>query len=283
MSRFPEWIRVKVPFSQELKRVEHLLSEYRLHTVCEEARCPNRVECFSRGTATFMILGDICTRNCRFCAVRKGKPLPVDEEEPSRVAEVVKILGLKYVVVTSVTRDDLPDGGALQFVRVIEEIRKVAPDVKVEVLIPDFAGNIDALRMVAAAKPFVVNHNVETVPRLYPDVRPMADYNRSLSVLQNVKRYSPGILTKSGIMVGLGESFDEVISVMRDLREVDCDMLTIGQYLKPTPFALDVVEFVHPSVFEEFKKRGEELGFKKVFSAPLVRSSYHAEESMEIS
>ncbi len=282
MSRFPAWIRIKVPFSKELKMLEHLLSEYRLHTVCEEARCPNRVECFSRGTATFMILGDICTRNCRFCAVKKGRPLPVDEEEPKRVAEVVKILGLRYVVVTSVTRDDLPDGGALQFARVIEEVGRIAPDVKVEVLIPDFTGSLDALKVVIDAGPFVINHNVETVPRLYPNVRPMADYLRSLDVLRNVKKYAPNILTKSGIMVGLGERFDEVISVMKDLREVDCDMLTVGQYLKPTSYALDVVEFVHPEVFEEYRRRGEEMGFKKVFSAPLVRSSYHAEESMEL-
>ena len=247
-----------------------------LHTVCQSASCPNIGECFSKGTATFMILGDICTRNCGFCGVHSGVPSPADPDEPSRVGDASTRMGLKYVVVTSVTRDDLADGGSGQFAETIRQIRAKIPESKVEVLIPDFGGDWDALRTVLDAEPFVLNHNVETVPRLYPMVRPSANYERSLTLIETAKHAKPYIYTKSGFMVGLGESKEEVIQVLRDLRSRGCDIVTIGQYLRPSKNNLPVVEYIHPALFDEYKAIGDEMGFHYVASGPFVRSSYHA-------
>ncbi|MGB9809038.1 MAG: lipoyl synthase, partial [Caldanaerobacter sp.] len=246
--RKPEWLKVRI-LSEDLNRMEAFLKNMGLNTVCQSANCPNMGECFARRTATFMIMGNICTRNCRFCAVEKGHPQPLDEEEPGRVAEAARRLGLKHVVVTSVTRDDLPDGGASHFAKTIYELKKL-PGVTVEVLVPDFMGNEEAIRTVVEAKPDVINHNVETVPRLYSRVRPKADYIRSLNLLKKVKELDPLILTKSGIMVGLGETEEEVIEVMKDLRDIDCDMMTIGQYLRPSHKHIEVAEYVTPEQFK---------------------------------
>ena len=276
----PDWLRVRVPANGSFSEVEKLLSQLSLHTVCEEASCPNMCECFSRKTATFMILGRVCTRNCTFCTVTKGSTEPVDKEEPYNVAQAVKELGLKHVVITSVTRDDLGDGGAGQFAAVIEETRKASPEVAVEVLIPDFAGDLEALMKVMKAKPQIINHNVETVPRLYPEVRPMAIYERSLKLIERVKGYDSSLYTKSGIMVGLGETEEEVVEVFKDLRNSGCDLLTVGQYLAPSQKHHPLVEFVHPEVFERYKRIAQELGFKHVASAPLVRSSYMADKAL---
>lgn len=277
-TRKPDWLRVKMCSGPETNTVKEILNRLSLHTVCQEANCPNLMECFSKKTATFMILGSQCTRNCRFCNVTTGKPEPVDEEEPMNVAKAVKELGLKYVVITSVTRDDLDDGGAGHFVKVIENIKKINQDTIVEVLIPDFKGDELALKKVVEAKPEVINHNVETIPRLYPTIMPVAVYERSLKLLEDVKKMDKNILTKSGIMLGLGEKEDEVVELMKDLLEVDCDMLTIGQYLQPSKEHHPVIEYIHPDQFERYKKIGMDLGFKFVASAPLVRSSYHAGE-----
>lgn len=279
----PEWLKVMPKSSAANDAVLSMLRTLGLHTVCEEASCPNRGECFSRKTATFMILGSHCTRHCRFCAVNKECPEPVDPDEPSRVADAVRQLGLAHVVITSVTRDDLPDGGAEHFARTIQTVRASMPDCPptVEVLIPDFQGNGDALSIVVEAKPDVLNHNIETVPRLYPTVRPEADYQRSLDLLGRVKKIKPQILTKSGIMVGLGETPEEVIQVMHDLRSADCDLLTIGQYLAPSKNHLPVVAYIHPDQFESYKRQAEAIGFRHVASGPLVRSSYHADEALK--
>jgi lipoic acid synthetase len=276
----PPWLVKRVPPGVERRRVEELLNGLNLHTVCEQAACPNIGECFYNQTATFMILGNRCTRNCTFCQVTKGEPQAVDPAEPERVAEAVAQLKLKHVVVTSVTRDDLPDGGALHFARVIRAVRARCPRTTIEVLIPDFQGSFDALRTVIAAKPTVINHNVETVERLYPQVRPMADYARSLELLQRVKSVDPGIKIKSGLMAGFGETYDEVLKVMRDLRSAGCDFLTIGQYLAPTQNHHPVVEYVHPDIFSQYKKDAEAMGFRYVASGPYVRSSYHAAEAL---
>lgn len=276
----PEWLKIKIRSGQNKNQVEELISRLSLHTVCAEANCPNLMECFTRKTATFMILGRTCTRNCTFCNVSGGSPEMVDCEEPLHVAQAVKELGLKYVVITSVTRDDLPDGGAGHFANVIQEIRNLAKQVKIEVLIPDFLGNENSLRKVVEAKPDVINHNVETIPRLYTTVRPMAVYARSLELLQKVKRMDESILTKSGVMVGLGEEKDEIVQVFRDLRAVGCNLLTVGQYLAPSKKHHPVAEYIHPDVFEEYRKIGEELGFKHVASGPLVRSSYMADQAV---
>jgi len=281
IKRKPEWLRVKAHSVKGLEFVEGMLKDLHLNTVCDEAACPNRGECFGRKTATFMILGSVCTRNCTFCNVTKGRVQPVDENEPERVAEAVKILGLKHAVITSVTRDDLPDGGAGHFARVIEAIRNAAPKVTIEVLIPDFKGDIEALEKVVRARPEIINHNVETVPDLYSEVRPQADYRRSLNVLRNVKRLDKSIYTKSGIMVGLGETEEQVISVMRDLREADCDFLTVGQYLAPSAKHHPVVEYIHPDQFKAYEEKAYELGFLFVASGPLVRSSYMAEQAID--
>lgn len=277
--RKPEWLRLKTRCTDQAMEVRQLIRSLSLHTVCQEAACPNLLECFGRRTATFMILGRYCTRNCRFCNVTSHPPQPVDPQEPEHVAEAVSQLGLKYVVITSVTRDDLPDGGASHFARVIEAIRQHSNDVKIEVLIPDLQGNPDALATIVAAAPHVINHNVETVPRLYPTVRPQAIYERSLWLLQQVKMLDAKILTKSGLMVGLGETEEEVQQVMQDLRAVDCDLLTIGQYLAPSRQHHPVAAYIPPETFAEYQRLGYKLGFKHVESGPLVRSSYHAESA----
>lgn len=276
----PDWLVKRVPPGFERRRVEELLEGLSLHTVCEQAACPNIGECFCNQTATFMILGERCTRNCTFCQVSKGEPQAVDPAEPEHVAEAVAQLGLKHVVVTSVTRDDLPDGGALHFARVIRAVRARCPRTTIEVLIPDFRGSFDALQTVIAAGPTVINHNVETVERLYPQVRPMADYARSLELLKRVKPMSPGIKTKSGLMVGFGEIYDEVLQVMRDLRSADCDFLTVGQYLAPTQNHHPVVEYVLPDTFASYQKDALAMGFRYAASGPYVRSSYHAAEAL---
>jgi lipoic acid synthetase len=255
-----------------------LLRENQLHTVCEEARCPNIGGCWERRTATFMILGDICTRACAYCAVTSGKPTGLDLQEPIRLAETVENMGLKYAVITSVNRDDLPDGGAFIFAQCINQIRKRLPNCKVEVLIPDFCGNHDALNTVMAAKPDTLNHNIETVRRVFHRVRPKGDYDRSLELLTRSKMIDSEAVTKSGMMVGLGETWDEIIDTMQDLRNVDCDLLTIGQYLRPTEKHIKLDSWYTPEEFEELAKQGYEMGFKHVASGPLVRSSYHADE-----
>jgi lipoic acid synthetase len=274
----PPWLKVKIPSGAPFEEVRKLMEERNLHTVCQSAQCPNIWECFSRKTATFMILGDRCTRNCRFCAVPSHPIEPPDPDEPFRVAAAAKSLGLSYVVVTSVTRDDLPDGGAEHFARTIRELRHALPGVHVEVLIPDFQGSEQALLTVIRAFPDVLNHNLETVPRLYPMVRPQADYRRSLKLLERVRLHDSRIPTKSGLMLGLGESLHEVESVLADLLEVDCRILTLGQYLQPSTEHLPVKRFVSPEEFEELRQIALKMGFREVASGPLVRSSYHAGE-----
>lgn len=274
----PEWLKVKLQGGQETKKVKVLLSELSLHTVCQEANCPNQMECFNKGTATFMILGRNCTRNCTFCNVTREMPDPVDSDEPEKVAEAVKRLNLRHAVITSVTRDDLPDQGAGQFAAVVAAIRKAMPETVVELLIPDLSGREDLLDTVLAAQPDVLNHNVETVPELYDSVRPMADFNRSLAVLAYVKKKAPHMKTKSGIMLGLGETDEQLLEAMKALRAADCDILTLGQYLQPSEAHLPVVSYVRPEKFEALKQLALSLGFKSVASSPLVRSSYHAEE-----
>lgn len=278
--RLPSWFRQDLPDMQKIGEMKHLFRSTRLHTVCESAHCPNMGKCWGRGVATFMILGEVCTRACRFCAVKAGAPMPVDPDEPLHVAEAVKELNLRYVVITSVARDDMPDEGAAQFARTIEEIRRLNPQTKIEVLIPDFSNKMDSLKTVAAVGPEVISHNIETVRRLSPSVRPQADYQRSLDVLSNLKRLAPSRFTKSSLMLGLGEEADEVVETMKDLRAGNCDILTIGQYLSPSQGRrhLKVEAFIHPEQFDEYARRGKDLGFKHVMSAPLVRSSYIAEE-----
>lgn len=279
----PEWIRTR---ATGLHATKHLLREHRLTTVCEEARCPNRGVCFAKPTATFMILGDRCTRACAFCAVAAGAPSafgPPDPDEPERVAAAAAELGLRYVVITSVTRDDLPDGGAAQFAATIRAVRRRLPGIKVEVLTPDFTGDRDALAAVLDARPEVFNHNIETVPRLYPTVRPQAVYERSLQVLRAAKELSPETAIKSGLMVGLGEQRDEVLRVFADLRAAGCALLTVGQYLRPTKKNLPVVEYITPETFEELRQRACAMGFSFVAAGPLVRSSMNAEEMYVVS
>lgn len=274
--RKPPWIRVKAPTSPEYHATRRIVREKRLHTVCEEAACPNIGECWQHAHATFMILGDTCTRACAFCNVKTGMPGPVDPGEPRRVAEAVAAMGLAHVVITSVDRDDLPDGGASQFVRCIEEIRKRSPETTVEILTPDFLRKPGAVEAIVEARPDVYNHNLETVPRLYRTVRPGARYFHSLRLLQRVKELDPSIFTKSGIMVGLGEEKREVHQVMDDLRCADVDFLTIGQYLQPTPRHHEVVRFVTPEEFEGYARMARAKGFLMVSASPLTRSSYHA-------
>jgi lipoic acid synthetase len=275
----PPWLRVKYFGGSNYQDLKRLMRTLNLHTVCESARCPNMGECWEHRTATFMILGNICTRACGFCAVPSGKPLgPPEEDEPQRVAEAVERMGLRYAVVTSVNRDDQPDGGASIFARTIEEIRRRVPVCKVEVLIPDFRGVWTALETVVAARPDVLNHNTETVPRLYRQVRKGAVYERSLELLRRARQLAPGIPTKTGLMLGLGETREEVLSTMQHLAAQGTDILTLGQYLQPTREHLPVVRFVHPDEFAEYKQLGEQMGFKHVEAGPLVRSSYHAFE-----
>ena len=276
-TQFPKWLRSKLSDETAVGSTVSLLESLSLNTVCQSAHCPNIGVCFSRRTATFLILGTVCTRSCTFCAVRKGEPTPVDPDEPSRVAQAVERLGLRYVVVTSVTRDDLPDGGSGQFIDTIRAIRSRCPGVMIEVLVPDFRGEAKLVESVVNAQPEVFGHNLETVPRLHRDVRPNADYARSLRVLEAAKERSVSTMTKSGIMVVLGERHDEVIAVMKDLRGVGCDIFTVGQYLSPSKRHHPVVEFVPPEVFDEYGRVGRELGFRHVASGPLVRSSYMAD------
>ena len=278
MLRKPPWLKKRIPPFQDLQKVKSILDETDLHTVCEEARCPNLGECFAGGTSTFLILGKICTRDCGFCAVGHGVPAQPDEVEPEKVAQAVKKMGLQYVVITSVTRDDLSDGGASLFANTIQTIRALDSKTKVEVLIPDFQGDLNSLKAVLKEGPDVLNHNIETVSRLYPEVRPQADYQRSLYLLKTSKESHPNVLTKSGFMLGLGENREEVLELLRDLRDAGCDLLTIGQYLQPRQDRLPVVRFVSPREFEEYRTIGEEMGFKAVASGPFVRSSFHAFE-----
>lgn len=281
IKRKPEWLRTPIRGGKNLTAVKQVLKDLHLHTVCTAANCPNRMECFSNRTATFMILGDVCTRNCRFCNVNPGRPLEIEADEPERIARAVVSLGLKHVVITSVTRDDLPDGGAAHFAATVRAVRRTNPEITIELLIPDLQGDIDALKVVLDSQPDILNHNVETIPRLYPEVRPQADYRQSLEVLRRTKQIDHSRFTKSGLMVGLGETPEEIESVMNDLREVGCDFLTIGQYLAPSADHYPVVEYVHPDQFEEYRRIGYRKGFSFVASAPLVRSSYRAAEMMD--
>ena len=279
--RKPPWLKKRIPPIQDLQQIKSILTETDLHTVCEEARCPNLGECFSQGTATILILGRICTRDCGFCAVEHGLPAPLDEVEPEHVGQAVKRMGLRYVVVTSVTRDDLPDGGATHFAKTIQAIREMDREIKIEVLVPDFKGDWNSLNRVLQEGPDVLNHNIETVRRLYDVVRPQANYKRSLSLLRRSKETYPHIRTKSGFMLGLGESKEEVLGLFQDLRAVECDFLTIGQYLQPHTNRLPVVRYIQPEEFEAYRKIGEEMGFKMVSSGPFVRSSFHASEMFD--
>ena len=277
--RRPEWLKAKIPGGENYARLKNLIDTQRLHTVCEEARCPNMGECWNAGTATFMILGDICTRSCGFCAVKTGRPDGVlDWDEPRRVAEAVRLMGIRHAVITSVNRDERKDGGAPIFAGTIREIRRLVTGCRVEVLIPDFKGSEEALAIVLDAQPDILNHNLETVPRLYKLVRPQANYRQSLEVLARSKRR--GFLTKTGLMVGIGEKPEEVLEVLKDVRATDCDILTIGQYLQPTKEHLPIDRYVHPDEFRMYKEVGREMGFKHVESGPLVRSSYHAEQAV---
>jgi lipoic acid synthetase len=273
--RRPEWLKVRVAGGENFSHLKTLIDGKKLHTVCEEARCPNLGECWNAGTATFMILGDVCTRSCGFCAVKTGRPETLDLEEPFRVADAIRVMGVKHAVITSVNRDELPDGGAAIFAETIRQSRRVSPGLRVEVLIPDFRGVWWALEVVIDAKPDILNHNTETVPRLYATVRPQGKYDRSLELIRRAK--DAGMVTKSGLMLGLGESKDEVVGVMRDLVAHGCDILTLGQYLQPSKDLLPVHRYVHPDEFLDLKEQGLAMGFRYVESGPLVRSSYHAE------
>lgn len=278
----PDWIRVKIPASPKINHIKQKLREHKLASVCEEASCPNLGECFSNGTATFMIMGEICTRRCPFCDVAHGKPKALDENEPRELAEAIAEMGLSYVVITSVDRDDLKDSGAQHFANCIVETRKYNPEIQVEVLVPDFRGRMQvALDILKLTPPDVFNHNLETVPRLYKKARPGADYQWSLDLLKGYKELCPDVVTKSGLMLGLGETLEEVKEVMRDLYAHDVDMVTLGQYLQPSKDHLKVERFVHPDEFEELREYGEALGFKHVASGPLVRSSYHADKQAQ--
>src|SRR5262245_52145492 len=278
--RLPDWLRLKLPTENTFARTRNLLDDLRLHTVCESAKCPNHWECWSKGTATFMIAGDRCTRSCGFCAVSTAKPFALEADEPQRVAEATRRMGLKHVVITAVARDDLADGGAEHFRLTIEAVRAANPGIIIEVLVPDFLDKDSAIESVLAANPHIYNHNLETVRRLTPTVRSRATYDRSLSVLGKVKgKRADSIYTKSGIMLGLGEAEEELMTALEDLRRVNCDILTLGQYLQPTLKHLPVVEFIPPATFEDYGERARQMGFVHVASAPMVRSSYHADEA----
>ncbi len=270
----PDWLKVKLPSGENYARLKGLIDGHRLHTVCEEARCPNMGECWNAGTATFMILGDVCTRSCGFCAVATGRPAVLDTDEPYRVAEAIRLMNVRHAVITSVNRDELPDGGAAIFAETIRQARRVSPAIRIEVLIPDFRGVRWALQLVIDERPDILNHNTETVPRLYSRVRPQAKYARSLELIR--RGHDAGMVTKSGMMLGLGETPEEVHGVMRDLRGSGCDILTLGQYLRPTKDHLPVERYIPPAEFAEFREKGLALGFRHVESGPLVRSSYHA-------
>lgn len=279
--RRPDWIKVRAPSGETYAWLKGLMRAKELHTVCEEAMCPNIGDCWGRGTATFLILGDTCTRSCGFCDIKTGRPLPLDWNEPERLAQAVKAMNLRHVVITSVNRDERLDGGAPIFALSIRRVREILPDCSIEVLIPDFKGSAEALAIVLAEQPDILNHNVETVPRLFRRVQPQDKYEWAMATLGNAKRISPDVVTKSGIMLGLGETLEEVTAVMRDLRERDVDILTIGQYLQPTRQHLPIERYVHPDEFAELKRIGLEMGFRWVESGPLVRSSYHAEQQAD--
>jgi len=274
--RKPDWLKIKLPKGDNYLKVKGILQEKGLHTICSSGKCPNMGECWNAGTATFMILGDICTRSCKFCATQTGRPLPVDEQEPEKIAQSVKHLNLKHVVITSVDRDDLPDGGASIWAATIRKVKELNPGTTIETLVPDFGGNPDHLKTVIDAAPDIISHNLETVKRLTPQVRSAAQYGRSLQVIRQIA--ASGIPAKSGIMAGLGETGDEVLETMDDLRKANCSIFTIGQYLQPTPDHLPVAEYIHPDQFEKYRVAGLAKGFKHVESKPLVRSSYHAEK-----
>jgi len=278
MKNKPSWLKVKLPTGEEYKKVRGLVSEHKLHTICESGNCPNMGECWGAGTATFMILGNICTRSCGFCAVKTGRPLPADFEEPERVANSVKLMNVKHCVITSVDRDDLKDGGSIIWVETVNKVREFSPTTTMETLIPDFKGEWDNLQRIIDVAPEIVSHNLETVRRLTREVRIQAKYDRSLEVIKRLKE--GGMRTKSGVMLGLGETEEEVIETMQDLVDAGCDILTLGQYLQPTPKHLPVKEFITPAQFDKYKKIGLEMGFRYVESGPLVRSSYHAEKHM---
>lgn len=278
--RHPDWLKVPLRGGKNFTEIKNILRSAKLKTICEEAKCPNISECFNNGTAVFLILGDICTRNCRYCNVKHGKPIDINLDESYEVAESVKKLKLNYVVITSVTRDDLYDGGAEIFYKTVKEIRKINDQCKIEVLIPDFSGNIKSLKKIIKSRPDVINHNIEVCERLFNTIRPEGNYNTSLSLLNNIKKINRNIKTKSGFMVGLGENKIEIVKTMKDLYENDVDYLTIGQYLQPTIHHTDIIRYYTPEEFNEFKKFGENLGFKNVESGPLVRSSYHAERAI---
>lgn len=278
IQRKPEWIRMKVPDSARYQEIKKILRDNNLHTVCEEASCPNIGECFSGGTATFMILGDICTRRCPFCDVAHGKPLPPDVDEPENLARTIAQMKLNYVVITSVDRDDLRDGGAQHFVDCIHAVRKLSPNIKIEILVPDFRGRLDvAMEILSKAPPDVMNHNLETVPRLYKQARPGSDYQNSLTLLKTFGEMYPDVPTKSGLMLGLGETDEEILAVMEDLRAHKVSMLTLGQYLQPSIHHLPVMRYVEPAIFDDLKEKADAMGFNNTASGPMVRSSYHAD------
>ncbi len=280
MRRHPDWLKVKIGGGKNYARMKSLLRNAKLHTICEEAKCPNIAECFNSGTAVFLILGDVCTRNCRYCYVKYGKPSSLNLNEPMDVAESVKELGLKYVVITSVTRDDLEDGGANVFYKTVKEIKKLNKNCKIEVLIPDFKGKMESLKKIINAKPDVINHNIEVVQELFPEIRPQGNYETSLEILTNIKKIKKGVKTKSGFMVGLGETNEQILKTMNDLKKANVDFLTIGQYLQPSRDHVEIKRYYTPEEFEEFKKTALSMGFRHVESGPLVRSSYHAEKAM---
>ena len=280
MRRHPDWLKVRIGGGADFIKVKSILRKAKLHTICEEAKCPNIAECFGRGTAAFLVLGDICTRDCRYCNVRHGEPHRLNPYEPKEIAESVKKLSLKYVVITSVTRDDLEDGGASVFFEVVKEIKKLNHNCKIEVLIPDFKGSKEALRKVIVSDPNVVNHNIEVVENLFSSIRPQGDYRLSLSLLKNIKKINNNIKTKSGFMVGLGENKEQIVKTMTDLSDSSVDFLTIGQYLQPTTKHAGIKKYYMPEEFDEFKKIAMKIGFKYVESGPLVRSSYHADEAI---
>ena len=279
MRRHPDWLKVKIGGGENFIKMKSLLRNAKLHTICEEAKCPNIAECFGSNTAVFLILGDICTRNCKYCKVKHGKPKEINSNEPNEVAESVRELGLKYVVITSVTRDDLDDGGASIFFETVNEIRKLNESCKIEVLIPDFKGKIQSLKKVIDAKPDVINHNIEVIKELFPEIRPEGNYDISLQLLRNIKNNDKNIKTKSGFMIGIGENRDQILKTMSDLRNANVDFLTIGQYLQPTREHIEIKKYYTPEEFDQIRKIGLDMGFEHVESGPLVRSSYHAEKA----
>jgi len=284
LTRLPPWFKQELPDMEKIRGMQKMFRDSKLHTVCESAKCPNMGQCWGAGVATFMILGEVCTRACRFCAVKAGRPMNVDPDEPRNIAEAVKALNLRYVVITSVARDDMPDEGAGHFYQTIQHVRRISPQTKIEVLIPDFSNKTESIQRLVEARPEVVSHNIETVRKISPRIRPQADYDRSLEVLKNFKTLSPGIFTKTSFMLGLGETREEILETMRDILKTGCDILTIGQYLAPTQLKrhLPVEKFYTPEEFNELKTTGEATGFKYVMSGPLVRSSFIAEEGYKV-